>query len=119
MKLKSFNQIPWQVSNTATGKSLGQLSFSSDMKLGLHPVNEEAEQGSIAITGDFKEQRFICVKKSSQTRQQILLGESKGRHQSKKALRETSYLSNFDISDEGSTSLVLAGVLLTVVLYAN
>jgi hypothetical protein len=114
-KIKGFNQLPWQVSTTA-GKSLGHLSFASDMKLELHPVDKQTDS-SIALTGDFKEQRFICVRKSAQTREQTLLGEAKGRYQSKKTLRETSYLINLDISD--TNPLLLAGVLLTVVLYGN
>jgi hypothetical protein len=117
-KIKGFNQLPWQVSKTA-GKSLGHLLFASDMKLELHPAETPLDQSSIAITGDFKEQRFICVKKSSQNREQTLLGESKGRHVAKKSLFESNFLANFDILDSENNTLLLAGVVLSCLLYAN
>jgi hypothetical protein len=117
-KIKNFHQLPWQVSKTM-GKSLGYLLFGSDMKLELHPAETPSDQSSIAITGDFKEQRFICVKKSSQSREQTLLGESKGRHVAKKSLFESTYLANFDILNSENNSLLLAGVVLSCLLYAN
>ncbi len=88
------------------------------MKLEIHPIQSSTEYHYVII-GDFKDQRFVCVKKSLKNREQKMVGEAKGRQQSKKSLRDTHYLFNFDIENIELKSMVLGGVLLLLLLHAN
>jgi hypothetical protein len=115
-KLKSFSDnLPWQV-ETSDGKSLGHLVFVNEIKLELHPTEKPADGSTISFAGDFKEQRYICVKKWPGTREQARFGECKGKHLSKKTFLESQWLSNLEVKDSKSNRLVLCGAILSCIL---
>lgn len=86
------------------------MIFSNEIKLELFPIIKS--DNSISLSGDFKEQRFMCIKKAIQSREQKVVGECKGKYMAKKNLRETSWLTNFEIQGEEASQLVLSGVIL-------
>ncbi|KAJ3270174.1 hypothetical protein HDV01_000509 [Terramyces sp. JEL0728] len=109
-KLKQFCEgQPWQVVKN-NGAPIGHMIFSNEIKLELFPAVKS--DNSISLSGDFKEQRFMCIKKALQTREQKVVGECKGKYMSKKSLRETNWLTNFEIQGEEATQMVLSGVIL-------
>ncbi|KAJ3310973.1 hypothetical protein HDV04_004490 [Boothiomyces sp. JEL0838] len=109
-KLKQFCEgQPWQVVKN-NGTPIGHMIFSNEIKLELFPIIKS--DNSISLSGDFKEQRFMCIKKAIQSREQKVVGECKGKYMAKKNLRETSWLTNFEIQGEEASQLVLSGVIL-------
>ncbi|KAJ3320207.1 hypothetical protein HDV06_005451 [Boothiomyces sp. JEL0866] len=109
-KLKQFCEgQPWQVVKN-NGSPIGHMIFPNEIKLELFPVVKT--DNSISLSGDFKEQRFMCIKKAVQSREQKVVGECKGKYMAKKNLRETSWLTNFEIQGEEASQLVLSGVIL-------
>ncbi|KAH6571462.1 hypothetical protein BASA60_007174 [Batrachochytrium salamandrivorans] len=93
-----------------TGVELGILDFSSGMKL---TITRDCDKGKpdvpvVAVSGDFKEGRYILVKKTASSREQKLFGESKGKHLARKGVRESTWLTNVDIAETESTSLVIS-----------
>lgn len=115
-KLKAYStNLPWQVTYT-NGTSIGQMTFLNDIKLELNPVEPLIDSSTIALTGDFREQRYICVKKWTNSRQQARFGECKGRFKAKSSFIDAQWLINFDMQDSRSNKLVLCGAILSILL---
>ncbi|KAL5037903.1 hypothetical protein RTP6_005268 [Batrachochytrium dendrobatidis] len=97
-----------------TGVKLGVLEFASDIKLTITQEGdaEQPDAPVVAVSGDFKESRYILVKKSMNSREQKLFGESKGRHLVRKGVRESVWLTNVDIAEAEVNPLVIAAVIL-------
>lgn len=115
-KLKTFSgNIPWQVCNS-DGSPIGHMTFVNDIKLELTPAEKPLDGSNTAIMGDFKDQRYICVKKWENSREQARFGECKGRHQAKKSFLDAQWLINFDMQDSKSNKMVLCGAILSILL---
>ena len=98
------------------GEQIGNLCFTSEMKLELSSLSEDPDSPIIIMTGKFKEQRFMIVKKFPKSRKQGLIGECKGKNQVKKAIGyETSWLTTLSLDKaEASNPLVVAGLAMIV-----
>lgn len=93
------------------GAAIATLILSSEMKLEVVP--KAPDEFIIVITGLFKEQRFMIVKKAPNSRQQGLIGECMGKNQVKKVIAgfESLWLSTLSLDrEEGQNPLVLAGL---------
>jgi hypothetical protein len=117
-KLKNFfGSIPWKAE--LDNVYIGQVMFVNEIKMEVIASKKNEGNGIISITGDFKEQRLVIIQKWEDTREQKLLGESKGRHQTKKSLLETQYLTNFEIQETDLNLMILGGVLLSSLLFST
>jgi len=115
-KGKSFYLgTPWHMVYS-DGEHVGQLLYSSEMKMEIIPNLKGELNESLTLSGDFKDLRFICIQKSSSTREQHMIGESKGRRIVKKSFLETQWKCNFDLVDLHCNLLVLGASLLSCVL---
>eukprot|EP00842_Homolaphlyctis_polyrhiza_P001308 jgi/Hompol1/2178/HPOL_001436-RA len=124
-------------------RSIGTLEFQSDMKLVLISAEPTSTMSSpatassitpsgsggfsaattpgdpafqLAITGDFKQGRYIFVKKAAHSREQKLFGETKGRTLVRRTVLESHWLANVDIDATEVRPLVMAAVVVLALI---
>ena len=109
---------PWHVVSSE-GMEIGQVVLQSELKTEIYPTQNGAKPYTISVSGDFKEQKVMIVQKWPNSRKQTLFGQVKGRHVVRKNLRDTVYLTNFDIQPTKDLELVLGSVLLSCLTYSS
>jgi hypothetical protein len=115
-KLKHLSDnIPWHVV-LSDGTHVGQMVYLNGIKLELNPTDKPADGATVAISGDFKEQRYIVVKKWPNTREQQRFGECKGKQLIKKSFLDSTWNCNFEMQDSKNNRLVLCGAILSCIL---
>nr|KAJ3417946.1 hypothetical protein HK105_000563 [Polyrhizophydium stewartii] len=116
-KTSKLSDMTFLVSSL-TGSALGTIEISSGMKMSImrDSDSDRPDAPTVAVSGDFKEGRFIIVKKLANSREQRLFGESRGRHLVRKTVRESHWLANVDIAEGEINSLIIAAVVL-IALY--
>lgn len=70
---------------------------------------------SFSITGDFKNQKYICVRRSPTSREQKVIGEAFGRVLVRKSVRESRWGVEVNMEEGQYGQLCLAAVVFTAV----
>jgi hypothetical protein len=119
IKLKNYyGKVPW-VAENSNAQLLGTIILQSEIKMEAFTSKKHSDPPTISVTGDFKEQRLMLIQKFETSREQTLIGESKGRHQTKKSVREQQYLANLEILETEDFELILGAVLLSNLLFST
>ena len=100
---------------TENGTFLGSLQTINALKLQLNLPISGSLAPIIAITGDFKECKYIVIAKQPNSREQRLIGQSLGKNLFKASSKESKWIFNLEFEEgEWNRLLLYAVVFITV-----
>jgi hypothetical protein len=115
-KQKSAIDMHWQVAN-GSGIPVGYLIFVNDIKMEIIAAEKSTDGSVMSITGNFKLQKLLFIKKWPSSREQARCGESQGKYLSKKSFMDSQWTVNVEIEAGSSSRLLLCSVILNCFLH--